>query len=141
METLVLNLYGLWFWLTRKHRAIQYSRAGRLLNAASAYLQADYAGRASTRDRGSLLPEQVQALNLIESHAALVENAVRRFDSLRDCCRFVTEELTRPAPSSAPLNTHAGTVAQQPSTRAVLQPIRSSPREVIAESADLAGAA
>jgi hypothetical protein len=56
MENLVYSLYGLWFWLTRKYRAAVYNEVAQTLDSARTYLIADYATRASTRDRGSLLP-------------------------------------------------------------------------------------
>jgi len=98
METFVLNLYGLWFWLTRNYRETHYSEAASTLNSAHAHLLRDFSSRASTRDRGTLLPHQVEALTILERHGALVAHASRRFTSLTDCCRFVTEELTQPMP-------------------------------------------
>jgi len=98
METFVLNLYGLWFWLTRNYRETHYSEAASTLNSARAHLFRDFTSRASTRDRGTLLPHQVEALTILERHGALAADASRRFTSLAECCRFVTEELTQPAP-------------------------------------------
>ena len=98
METFVLNLYGLWFWLTRTYRETHYSEAASTLNSARAHLLRDFSSRASTRDRGTLLPHQVEALVILEQHGALAARASRRFTSLGECCRFVTEELTHPAP-------------------------------------------
>jgi hypothetical protein len=95
METFVLNLYGLWFWLTRKYRATQYSEVAGSLNSARGYLWSDYATRASTRDRGAMLPHQLEALTILERHGALVSRNSRRFDSLSDCCKFVAEELAQ----------------------------------------------
>lgn len=96
METLVLNLYGLWFWLTRKYRATQYSEVAGTLSSARVYLWNDYATRASARDRGSLLPHQVEALTILDRHGAVVSRNSRRFNSLSNCCKFVAEELTQP---------------------------------------------
>jgi hypothetical protein len=100
MESLILNLCGLWFWLTRKYRATQYSAIAGSLNSARVYLWSDYATRASTRDRGAMLPHQVEALTILERHGALVSQNSRRFDSLSDCCKFVAEELAQ-QPSKA----------------------------------------
>ena len=97
METLVLNLYGLWFWLTREYRSAHYSEAADTLNSARAYLLGDFCSRASTRDRGSLLPHQIEALAILEQHSTHVERTSRRFATLSECCRFVTEELTQSA--------------------------------------------
>ncbi len=96
METLILNLYGLWFWLTRKYRSTQYSEVAGTLNSARVYLWSDYANRASTRDRGTMLPHHVEALTILERHGALVSNASQRFGSLSECCKFVAEELAQP---------------------------------------------
>ena len=41
METLVLSLYGLWFWLTRKYRAAVYTEVAQTLDSARAYLITD----------------------------------------------------------------------------------------------------
>jgi hypothetical protein len=101
METFVLTLYGLWFWLTRDYRATHYSEAASTLNSARAYLLSDFSNRASTRDRGILLPHQVEALAILERHGALIDRTSRRFTSLSECCRFVTEELTQPEPLPA----------------------------------------
>lgn len=98
METLVLALYGFWFWLTRDYRTIHYSEAACTLNSARAYLLSDFGSRASTRDRGSLLPHQVEALAILEQQSALIDRTSRRFASLIECCRFVTEELTQYEP-------------------------------------------
>jgi len=96
MEKLVLKLCGLWFWLTRKYRATRYSEVAGTLNSAWSYLSSDYTTRASTRDRGFLLPEQAEALTILQRHLALVDRTSRRFDSLSECCKFVAEELAEP---------------------------------------------
>ncbi|HEX9201155.1 MAG TPA: hypothetical protein VF865_16465 [Acidobacteriaceae bacterium] len=101
MDTLILNLCGLWFWLTRKYRATQYSEVAGTLNSARVYLWSDYATRASTRDRGSLLPHQLEALTILERHGTLVSETSRRFESLSDCCKFVAEELSEQPPKAA----------------------------------------
>lgn len=95
METIVLSVYGLWFWLTRNYRASHYSKAASTLSSARSYLWRDFANRASTRDRGTLLPHQVEALDILERHSTLACRTSSRFESLSDCCRFITEELTR----------------------------------------------
>jgi hypothetical protein len=96
METLVLSLYGLWFWLTRKYRAAAYNEVAETLDSARTYLIADSANRASTRARGFLLPDQEEALRILDRHTALVARTSRRFDSLRECRKFVAEELATP---------------------------------------------
>lgn len=95
METFVLTLYGLWFWLTREYRATHYSEAASTLNSARAYLLSDFCSRASTRDRGTLLPHQIEALSILDQHSNLTDRTSRRFASLSECCRFVAEELTQ----------------------------------------------
>ncbi len=106
METIVLHICGLWFWLTRKFRMEAYAEAAETLKAARAYLVNDFAARASTRDRGHLLPDQVEALAMLERHRKFSLRTVRRLESLVECCRFVTEELTgapaRPVPILLP---------------------------------------
>ena len=96
MEKLVLFLCGLWLWITRKRRSLHYREVASTLNSAHLYLVSDYATRASTRDRGSLLPHQVEALNILERQVAVVSQTSDRFDSLTECCRIVLEELTQP---------------------------------------------
>jgi hypothetical protein len=96
MEAFVLSLYGLWFWLTRKYRAARYREAADSLKAARIYLLNDFGTRASTRDRGYVLSHQAEALELLERHSAFIAQTSRRFASLSECCRFITEELTQP---------------------------------------------
>ena len=96
MEKLVLFLCGLWFWLTRKRRTTRYNQVAETLHSARTYLWSDYASRASARDRGSLLPHQVEALTILERQTALASHTSSRFHSLTECCRLVTEELTQP---------------------------------------------
>ena len=94
METLVLNLCSLWLWMTRKSRTSQYSEVAEILTAARTYLLSDYATRASTLERGSLLPEQSEALTILERQATLISQTSRRFHTLSECRKFVTEELS-----------------------------------------------
>ena len=94
METAILHLCGLWFWLTRSFRMDSYREASETLQDARAYLANDFAARASTRDRGGLLPDQIEALALLERHGKLAARTIRRFESLSECCHFVIEELT-----------------------------------------------
>ena len=96
MENLVLNLCGFWLWLTRKSRSSRYTEVADTLTSARTYLWTDYANRASTRDRGSLLPEHVEALRILERQATLVAQTSRRFDSLSECRKLMTEELMQP---------------------------------------------
>jgi hypothetical protein len=96
METLVLNLCGFWLWLTRKSRTSRYTEVADTLASARTYLWTDYASRASTRDRGFLLPAQVEALTILERQAKLVTLTSRRFDSLSECRKLITEELAEP---------------------------------------------
>jgi hypothetical protein len=96
MEAIIFAVYGLWFWLTRGYRAAHYSDAASTLSSARSYLWRDFSNRASTRDRGTLLPHQVEALDILERHSTLACRTSRRFESLGDCCRFISEELTRP---------------------------------------------
>lgn len=103
METIVLYLCGFWFWLTRRFRMRSYAEAAEVLAAARAYLVRDFAARASTRDRGSLLPDQIEALTLLERHRKLAARTIRRLESLSECCRFVIEELTGAPPKPVPI--------------------------------------
>src|ERR1017187_10365742 len=43
-----------------------------------------------------MLSHQVEALELLERHSAFIAQTSRRFASLSECCRFITEELTLP---------------------------------------------
>ncbi len=96
MERLVFIVYGFWFWLTRKYRAARYGEAADSLRHARIYLLNDFATRASTRDRGYMLPHQVEALAVLERHSAFTARNSRRFTSLGGCCRFIVEELAEP---------------------------------------------
>jgi hypothetical protein len=95
MERLVLFLCGLWLWLTRKRRADRYTQVAGTLHSAHLYLWSDYVNRASTRDRGALLPDQIEALTILERQVALAAHTSRRFATLGECCRLATEELTQ----------------------------------------------
>jgi hypothetical protein len=96
MENFVLSLYGLWFWITRKYRATCYTEVAHTLNSARTYLSTDFAARASTSDRGALLPHQAEALTILERQADFVARTSHRFNSISECRKFVTEELTQP---------------------------------------------
>ena len=97
METVVLHLCGLWLWLTRKSRTSRYSEVAHTLNSAWSYLWSDYATRASTLDRGFLLPEQTEALTILDRQAALVSETSSRFHSLSECRKLITEVLGQPS--------------------------------------------
>src|SRR6185437_14176896 len=103
METIVLYICGFWFWLTRNFRMDSYREAGATLKAARAYLVRDFAHRASTRDRGHLLPDQIEALALLDRHSRFATRTVRRLESLSECCHFVIEELTGAPPRPVPI--------------------------------------
>ena len=141
MDMLVLKLCGLWFWLTRKSRAVRYGEVAVTLNSAIAYLRRDYASRASTLDRGGfLLPGQLEAITLLERHVDLIHATIRRFESLPECCRFVSEELMQ----LNPIKTAPARRISIP----VLLPFRASRQTApvdtsaaIAEQPDLASAA
>ena len=96
METLVLNLCGFWLWITRKSRTSRYSEVADTLTSARIYLWSDYATRASTQERGSLLPEQIEALTILERQATMVARTSRRFHSLSECRKLIAEELIEP---------------------------------------------
>jgi hypothetical protein len=102
MEKLIFSLYGFWFWLTRKYRTAVYDEAATALAEAHQYLWNDYATRASTIDRGWMLPQHVEALAVLERHTALTARTSSRFASLRECIRFIAEELSE-VPASSPL--------------------------------------
>jgi len=106
MDRIVLTMCGVWFWLTRRRRIKAYSSAAYTLTLAHARLQREFYAQASTRDRGTLLPGQLEALGILESHAISTYQWASRFHSLRECCRFVFGELHPPiltAPRKAPL--------------------------------------
>lgn len=118
MEKLIFSLYGFWFWLTRKYRSAVYNEAATALAEAREYLWNDYATRASTVDRGWLLPQHLEALAVLERHSALTARNSSRFVSLRECIRFIAEELSE-VPASSSLAT-APAIAQQPERVATL---------------------
>lgn len=93
MEELILSLYGLWFWITRRYRAAAYKDVAQTLDSARSYLITDYNARASTRDRGFLLSDQVEALTILDCHVALVNRTSQRFTCFSECRKFVAEEL------------------------------------------------
>ncbi len=101
MEKLVLLLCGLWLWLTGKSQASHYKEAAEFLSSARLYLISDYQNRASTRDRGSMLPDQVEALSILDEQIAHMSDMARRFESFSECYRFATEELSGPTAKAA----------------------------------------
>jgi hypothetical protein len=95
---------GFWFWLTRRYRVCAYSQAAGSLYSAHAYLVADFLRRASTQDRGALVPHQLEALDILQQYGTETYVIATRFASLRECCRYFADELTRqyaPAPKPA----------------------------------------
>jgi hypothetical protein len=93
MERTILFVCGCWLWFTRKRRAIRYRQIADSLHSASLYLLSDFANRASTKDRGCLLPDQVEALNILQQQSTRAFATSRRLDSILGCYRFVAEEL------------------------------------------------
>jgi hypothetical protein len=93
MERIVLTLCGLWVWMTRRRRIAAYIAAAKTLEFAHAHLLHDFSSRASTSDRGTLVPHQIEALALLEKHATGTYIAVEQLSNLGRCCRFVAEEL------------------------------------------------
>jgi len=100
MEKLVMFLCGLWLWLTGKRRSATYREGANTLHAARLYLISDYASRASTQERGHLLPDQVEALTILERQVDLADRTARRFESLTECYRIAIEELSQPEPET-----------------------------------------
>jgi len=92
-----VTMCGVWFWLTRRRRIRAYSSAAYTLTLAHARLQREFYSQASTRDRGTLLPGQLEALGILESHAVSTYQWASRFHSLRECCRYIFGEMRRPA--------------------------------------------
>jgi hypothetical protein len=93
MERTVIFLCGCWLWLTRKRRSLRYRQIASSLHSASVYLLSDFAGRASTRDRGFLLPDQEEALGILQKQSTKAFHTSRRLSSLVECYRFAAEEL------------------------------------------------
>ena len=115
MEQAVALLCGVWFWLTRRWRVDVYCAAAETLELAHAYLQRDFAAHASTRDRGILSPQQTAALALLQDHAVKTYVAATRMAKLRDCCRFVAEEMSeRSRPAVRPVPRPASVVVLRP---------------------------
>jgi hypothetical protein len=105
MDEMVLAICGVWFWMTRRRRIRDYSSAAYTLTLAHAYLLGDFSSRASNRDRGNLLPDQIEALAILQNHAVSTYTWATRFESLRQCCRYVAQELTpiaKPLPAPRP---------------------------------------
>jgi len=129
METFVLKLYSVWFWITRKYRVARYAEAADTLNSAWAHLWGDFVNRASTRDRGSLLPHQIEALSIVERYAALARRTTQRLNSLGECSEFIREELT----GAADANLKA-TVAIRPTAEAAPQMFASHRPRLVARA-------
>lgn len=145
METMVLYLCGFWFWLTRSFRMESYGEAAETLRAARAYLVHDFAQRASTRDRGGLLPEQTEALAMLDRHSRFARRSARRFESLAECYRFVVEELTgapaRPVPILLPSRRAFTPVAVRAALTTLLPDTRSGGVEISPASAPIPASA
>ena len=97
MERLVLFLCGFWFWITRGSRSTHYKQVAEYLDSAKLHLVSDFNARASTRARGGLLPDQREAVEILERKRALAFLTSRRFHSLSECIRMVAEELAQPS--------------------------------------------
>ena len=102
MERTVLFLCCCWLWLTRKRRSIRYHQIAHSLHSASAYLLRDYANRASTQDRGCLLPDQIEALNILERKSTQAFHTACRLSSFGECYRLIAEEFAPPPALPAP---------------------------------------
>lgn len=96
MDRIVLFLCGLWFWITRKYRTTRCQEIANFLDSARHYLSSDFHERASTRDRGGLLPDQMEALTILERQHMHIVRTGTRFGSLAECVRMVAEELSEP---------------------------------------------
>lgn len=116
MERIVVYICGLWFWVTRRWRVYAYSEAAATLELAHAYLLRDFFNRASTRDRGLLLPFHHEALAILQNHAIDTYVAATRMANLRECCQFVSEEL------------RAEELRSRKQREAALRPIAATPR-------------
>lgn len=114
MDRLVLALCGIWVWMTRRRRIAAYISAAKTLEFAHGHLLRDFTSRASTSDRGTLLPHQTEALSLLEGHAIETYFAATRLSNFVACCSFVAEDLrlrtntskpavvTQPTPATVP---------------------------------------
>lgn len=127
MERLVVYVYGLWFWLTRRWRVDVYSEAAATLELAHAYLLRDYLSYASTRDRGLLLPFHYEALGILQHHAIDTYVTASRLATLRECCKYVAEELQQE-------ELRAGQAAYRARRAAVLLQPAGAPEPVVAHS-------
>ncbi|HEX3569671.1 MAG TPA: hypothetical protein VHU44_02495 [Acidobacteriaceae bacterium] len=130
MDKIVLSICGLWFWMTRRRRVTAYSDAAATLELAHAYLLRDFYCRASTRDRGILLPHQTEALSILQNHAIDTYVAATRFSSLGECYRLVTDELSRfNSPPVRPTPVPVPSVSMDPPKPAVVR-IRFAPARI-----------
>jgi hypothetical protein len=91
-----MYLCAFWFWLTRKNRSMYYQQVARYLEAARLYLFDDFSGWASTRDRGSFVPRQIEALSILERQGEIARQTSSRFQSFPECVRMVAEEFAHP---------------------------------------------
>jgi hypothetical protein len=96
MEHAVMYLCAFWFWLTRKSRSMYYQQVAHYLEEAKIYLSDDFNGWASTRDRGALLPRQIEALNILEHQREMARQTSSRFHSFSECVRMVAEDFADP---------------------------------------------
>ncbi len=76
---------------------MHYRQVAEYLDSAKLYLIRDFDARASTRDRGGLLPDQREAVDILERRRALAFQTSGRFHSLTECVRMVSEELAQPS--------------------------------------------
>ena len=96
MESLVIYLCGVWFWMTPRDQSLRYEEAAEFLNSAKLYLVSDFNSRWSTRDRGFLIPPQVEAIRILEQLQWMVSQPPRPVPSLSECVQLVKEELLQP---------------------------------------------
>jgi len=96
MERLVIYLCGFWFWMTPRHQSSRYQEVAEFLNSAKLHLISDFNSRWSTRDRGFLIPPQVEALRILEQLQSLASQPPSRLQSLSECLQHDSEELLEP---------------------------------------------
>jgi hypothetical protein len=108
-----------------------YCAAAETLELAHAYLVRDFAGRASTRDRGVLLPQHNEALSILQNHALETYVDATRLANLGDCCRFVAEELRQVDAAAAAATRRAVPLVLRPVPATAGFRIRFAPNRVL----------
>jgi hypothetical protein len=79
MEKIVLAMCNLWYYIRRRHYRLKLRQSQRKLRHEHTKLENDYFTRASTLDRGYLLPDQEDHLRQLHLRDLHHEETIRRY--------------------------------------------------------------